>query len=66
MSKVEQLQKEIQMLAPNEMGAFRQWFAQFDSDQWDLQMEQDIHAGKLAGLAEQALIDHRSGQSTSL
>ena len=66
MSKVEQLEKEIQMLTPNEMGAFRQWFAQFDSDQWDLQMEQDIHAGKFAGLAEQALIDHRSGQSTSL
>ena len=66
MSKVEQLEMEIQMLAPSEMGAFRQWFTQYDSDQWDLQIEDDIHVGKLAGLAEQALIDHRSGHSISL
>jgi hypothetical protein len=66
MSRVENIEKQIKELSPDELTALREWFADFDGDAWDRQMEADINAGRLDTLAERALRDHEAGRSTPL
>jgi len=66
MSRVEQIEGEVQSLNADELRAFRDWFARFDADAWDVQIESDAKAGKLRALAERAIRDHEAGRSTLL
>jgi hypothetical protein len=66
MSRVEQVESQIQGMSLEELRQFREWFAQFDAERWERQMEEDARAGKLDALASQALRDHRNGLSTKL
>ena len=66
MTKVEKLEQEIQALSAKELSTFRAWFAAFDAAAWDEQIEQDLKAGRLDGLADTALADHRAGRSRKL
>jgi hypothetical protein len=66
MSRVEQIEGEVKSLSPDELRAFRDWFARFDAEVWDDQIEADAKNGKLKSLAERALRDHESGRSTLL
>jgi hypothetical protein len=66
MGKVENIEREIQKHTASELKAFRTWFRQFDSDQWDRQIEEDVRAGQLDRLAEEALAAHRAGKSKEL
>lgn len=66
MSNVEQVENQIRGLSTDELQAFRIWFAQFDAESWDRQVEIDSKNGALNSLAERALADHKSGRSTTL
>jgi hypothetical protein len=66
MSRVEQIEGEVKSLSLDELKAFRDWFARFDAEVWDEQIESDATNGKLQSLAERALRDHESGRSTVL
>jgi hypothetical protein len=66
MSKVESLEREVEKLSPQELAAFRDWFANYDADAWDRQMEADVKAGKLDGLAAEALAEHRRGETKGI
>jgi len=66
MSRVEKIENQIKELSQDELTALREWFAAFDGDAWDRQMEADINAGRLDSLAERALRDHEAGRSTKL
>jgi hypothetical protein len=66
MSKVEQIEQQIEKLTPDELTAFRSWYAAFDAEAWDRQFEADVKSGKLDTLADKALRAHTSGQSTKL
>tara|TARA_R110001592_G_scaffold284777_1_gene553089 strand:+ start:807 stop:1010 length:204 start_codon:yes stop_codon:yes gene_type:complete len=67
MSKaLEQIERDIKKLGPEQLKAFRAWYAEFDSDAWDKQIEVDANAGKLQSLAATALRDHQAGRSREL
>ena len=66
MSCVENIENQVKELSRDELTALREWFADFDGDAWDRQMEADINAGRLDTLAERALRDHEAGRSTKL
>jgi hypothetical protein len=66
MSRIERIEGQVRELGPDELKAFRSWFAQFDAGIWDRQIEADAKSGKLLSVAEQALRDHESGRSTEL
>jgi hypothetical protein len=66
MSKVENIEQEVQDLTPAELAAFRAWFLEFDAQVWDRQIEEDVRKGKLDKLAEEALAAHRAGKSKEL
>jgi hypothetical protein len=66
MTKIEKLERDIRGLSPKELATFREWFAAFDAAAWDHQFEQDVKAGRLDKMADEALADHRAGRSQKL
>jgi hypothetical protein len=51
-------------LSEAELAAFRTWFAEFDAEAWDRRIEDDVAAGRLDALADEALDDLRAGRCT--
>jgi hypothetical protein len=66
MTKIEQIEQDVRKLDRDELAAFRRWFREYDSEEWDRQIEDDARAGKLDKLAEEALAAHRAGKSKEL
>lgn len=66
MSRIDDIEKAIESLAPDELARFRAWFDAFDSARFDQQIERDAAGGKLDALANQALAAHRDGSSREL
>jgi hypothetical protein len=66
MTIIERIEKEVREFTPQELSAFREWFAEFDAAAWDRQIEADIAAGKLDKLASEALAEHAAGKSRKL
>lgn len=64
MSKVEQLEQEIEKLSPSEFAELRTWLLERDWEEWDRQIEQDAASGKLDRLFAEAREAHRQGKST--
>ncbi|MEZ6100473.1 MAG: hypothetical protein R3E01_34765 [Pirellulaceae bacterium] len=63
---LQELEKSISNLPPNELAKFREWFWGFDANSWDTQLESDVAAGRLDSLADEAIRDHQAGRSTQL
>lgn len=61
-----EIESAIAGLPPQELSKFRAWFVEFDAEAWDRQFENDVKAGRLDALADEALHDLREGQTTDL
>lgn len=66
MTEVEQLERGIENLTPEQLAKFRAWFLEFDARVWDQQIEADAKAGKLDGLIAEALADYKTGKAREL
>lgn len=66
MTKVEKLEQDVRQLSREELGTFRDWFRRYDSDEWDLQIEEDVKAGRLDKLAEEAIAEHKDGRTREM
>jgi len=66
MSTIEAVEIAIRQLPPNDLAAFRRWFAEFDAVAWDKQIDADAAAGKLDALAAEAVAEYRSGKAREL
>ncbi|MEW6238472.1 MAG: hypothetical protein AB1656_24060 [Candidatus Omnitrophota bacterium] len=66
MTRLEEIEKDIRQLSSAELAAFRSWFYEFDADEWDREIEQDIKAGKLDALAQEALAEHKAGKTREI
>ena len=66
MTEVEQLERRIENLTPQELATFRAWFVEFDARVWDQQIAADAKAGKLDGLIAEALADYKAGKAREL
>ena len=66
MTRVKQLEHEIQKLNRADFENFRNWFRNYEADAWDRQIEEDLQAGKLDNLAEEALAAHKAGKTKEL
>ncbi len=51
MTKLEILEREVQALSPEELAAFRSWFAEYDWAVWDRELEEDVAGGRLDAFA---------------
>ena len=66
MSSVQQIESAVARLSPEELSAFRSWFAGFDAQAWDRQFEKDAATGRLDALGDEALRDLQAGRCTDL
>ena len=65
-SRIEKIETEVMQLSAEELDAFRAWFAEYDFDAWDRQIEADSKDGKLDHLAAAAMRDYEAGLTTEL
>ncbi len=63
---VDELTKAVAELPPDKLAKFRAWFEVFSADLWDREIEEDIKAGKLDKLADEALAEHAKGLTRNL
>ena len=61
MGNVKAIADAVESLQPSELTEFRHWFFEFDAGAWDHQIDQDATAGKLHGMAAEALSEHCAG-----
>ena len=66
MSKIQDIEREVQGLNPDELRDFRKWFWDFDAKAWDQQFEKDALSGKLDSLADAALKAYKSGHCSEI
>ena len=66
MTKIEDIEKAVSSLSPDELAEFRAWFEAFDADQFDRKLERDAQSGKLDRLADAALAEFDEGRSREL
>jgi hypothetical protein len=64
MTRVEQLEHEIEKLSASEFAELRAWLLERDWEEWDQQIERDAASGKLDQLFAEAREAHRQGKST--
>ncbi|HTO33814.1 MAG TPA: hypothetical protein VL202_21970 [Pararhizobium sp.] len=66
MTKLEQIEKSVSELTPEELKAFAAWFDKLQAARWDVQFTKDAKSGVLDALADAALSEFKSGRSRSL
>ena len=66
MTTVLEIEKAVAQLPESELGRFRVWFTEFDSEAWDREFEQDARRGKFDRLADKALEDLAQGRCSKL
>jgi len=66
MSTVSEIENAVRKLSRQELLAFRDWFSKFDAAAWDRQFEEDVAAGRLDALAEEAIQDFHEGRCREL
>lgn len=62
MNNVEEIERAIEQLAPEDFARVTAWILRRQNDQWDRQMESDAAAGKLDFLFEEADRERHEGK----
>jgi hypothetical protein len=65
-AKLARIEAYVRALDARNLAAFREWFAEYDADAWDRQIEADARSGKLDAMAQRALEAHRTGRTRPL
>ncbi|MEI6415842.1 MAG: hypothetical protein WCP34_16510 [Pseudomonadota bacterium] len=63
MMPIDLIEQAVAQLPTSDLARFRRWFAEFDADAWDAQIEADARAGKFDALAAEALAEYHAGQA---
>ena len=66
MSNVLEIEEAIVNLAPNDIAKLREWFAEFDAQECDRNLDIAIKSGHFDALAGQALKDLKDGKCAEL
>ena len=63
MSRVEEIERAIQTLSPEEFQTISRWILEKQQEHWDKRLDDDSQAGRLDFLFEEADKDAREGRS---
>jgi hypothetical protein len=66
MTRVEEIEKEIEALPERDFETLRKWFSEKDWDKWDEELESDSQSGKLEFLVNEAQEAKKYGQLRDL
>ena len=62
MNTAQEIETAVRRLSPQERVSFRAWFAEYDADEWDRQLEADAVAGRLDWLIEEGNVNLEAGR----
>ena len=62
MHSIQEIEASVSKLSRSDLVNFREWFDKFDQKVWDKQFEKDVKMGKLDSLADQAIVDLKTGK----
>jgi hypothetical protein len=62
MTKIEDIEKAVEHLSPEDLAKFREWFEEFEARLFDDKIERDAKAGKLDKLIAEARANHAAGR----
>jgi hypothetical protein len=63
---VEELESAIAKLPPAEFARLATWFAEYEAERWDRQIEEDQRRGRLDAVIQRVRADIAAGRSTPL
>lgn len=63
---IQEIEQAVAGLPPDDLASFRQWFAEFDANIWDVQFEEDAKSGKLDKVAAESVAEFRAGKYKEL
>ena len=66
MSTILEIEQAVKKLSSKDLSRFREWFEEYDAQNWDKQFERDAKSGKLDQLANQAVAEFRKGNYKEL
>jgi len=66
MTTLQEIEKAISSLPPDQLARFRAWFEEFDAVLWDKQFEEDVKTGNLDAFAKKAVSDFKEGRFKEL
>lgn len=66
MSTVQEIEKAISNLKPDEIVQIRIWLEAFEASSWDRQFEKDAISGSLDTIADNAISDFKKGERREL
>lgn len=66
MKTVEEIEAAVLQLSAEDRAILLAWMASLDASQWDRQVEQDVEAGRLNWLADEARADRQARRCTDL
>ena len=66
MSTIQEIERAVRELSSEELSEFRQWFLEFDAAARDREFEEDVAAGRLDALADEAIAEFRAGRTRPL
>ena len=61
-ASVKQIQSEVLQLSDDDRSELWSWYWDMDWERWDRELEEDVKAGRLDWLAEEALKDAKAGK----
>jgi hypothetical protein len=62
MTKVEDIEKAVEQLTPEDLARFRAWFEEFETRAFDDKITRDAEAGKLDRLIAEVRANHEAGR----
>jgi len=66
MTKIEDIEKAVEQLSPEDLAMFREWFEEFEARLFDDKIERDAKAGKLDKLIAEARANHEAGRRVGI
>jgi hypothetical protein len=62
MGKIEDIEKAVEQLSPEDLAKFRAWFEEFEERRFDEWIARDAKAGKIDKLLAEARANHEAGR----
>ena len=66
MTTIEEIEKAVTKLTPEQLAKFRAWLDEYQERLFDEQIERDAKSGKLDKLAAEARTKYRAGKSIEI
>jgi hypothetical protein len=61
-----ELERKVKNLSQSDFEKFREWFMEYDWENWDESIEKDLNAGKLDQLISEAKEEFKAGKAREL